>query len=66
MSYFQYIDNGRGPTKLFLGGLHGNEGKTSIKFIEIVKIELAGRQIFSFKQFNKFNRGFSFITMKPP
>ena len=34
MSYFRYIDNGEGPTKLFIGGLHGNEGKTSIKFIK--------------------------------
>lgn len=39
MSYFKYIDNGRGPTKLFLGGVHGNEGKTSIKFIKLIKRE---------------------------
>ena len=39
MSYFKYIDNGRGPTKLFLGGVHGNEGKTSIKFIKLIKQE---------------------------
>ena len=31
MSYFRYIDNGEGPTKLFIGGLHGNEGVTSLK-----------------------------------
>ena len=37
MSYFKYIDNGEGPTKLFLGGVHGNEGKTSIKFIKSLK-----------------------------
>ena len=39
MSYFKYIDNGRGPTKLFLGGVHGNEGKTSIKFIKLINQE---------------------------
>ena len=39
MSYFKYIDNGRGPTKLFLGGVHGNEVKTSIKFIKLIKRE---------------------------
>ena len=39
MSYFKYIDNGRGPTKLFLGGVHCNEGKTSIKFIKLIKQE---------------------------
>ena len=39
MSYFKYIDNGRGPTKLFLGGVHGNEGKTSIRFIKLIKQE---------------------------
>ena len=38
MSYFRYIDNGEGPTKLFIGGLHGNEGKTSIKFIKRIKM----------------------------
>ena len=39
MSFFEYIDNGKGPTKLFLGGVHGNEGKTSIKFIKLIKQE---------------------------
>lgn len=34
MSYFRYIDNGEGPTKLFIGGVHGNEGVTSLKFIK--------------------------------
>lgn len=37
MSYFRYIDNGVGPTKLFIGGLHGNEGKTTIKFLKSLK-----------------------------
>lgn len=27
MSYFRYIDNGKGPMKLFIGGVHGDEGK---------------------------------------
>ena len=34
MSYFRYIDNGEGPTKLFIGGVHGNEGVTSLKFLK--------------------------------
>lgn len=37
MSYFRYIDNGDGPTKLFVGGIHGNEWKTSIKFLKKLK-----------------------------
>ena len=39
MSYFRFIDNGNGPTKLFIGGLHGNEGKTSIKLLKSLKKE---------------------------
>lgn len=37
MSYFRYIDNGEGPTKLFIGGIHGNEGKTIIKILRKLK-----------------------------
>lgn len=37
MAYFRYIDNGCGPTKLFVGGIHGNEGKTSIRFLKKLK-----------------------------
>ena len=39
MSYFRYIDNGEGPTKLFIGGVHGNEGVTSLKFIKRIDEE---------------------------
>ena len=39
MSYFRYIDNGEGPVKLFVGGLHGNEGVTSLNFIKRIKEE---------------------------
>ena len=53
MSYFQYIDNGRGPTKLFLGGLHGNEGKTSIKFIKLLKREDLSSGQFYFYNFDE-------------
>ena len=53
MSYFQYIDNGRGPTKLFLGGVHGNEGKTSIKFIKAIKQEDLSCGQFYFYNFDK-------------
>ena len=37
MSYFRYIDNGKGPIKLFIGGVHGNEGMTSLKFIKRIR-----------------------------
>lgn len=37
MAYFRYVDNGEGPVKLFIGGFHGNEGKTSIKFLKSLK-----------------------------
>ena len=53
MSYFKYIDNGNGPTKLFLGGVHGNEGKTSIKFIKSLKQEDLSCGQFYFYNFDK-------------
>lgn len=47
MTYFKHIDNGEGPTKLFIGGVHGNEGKTSIKIINRLKKEdFANGQIY--------------------
>lgn len=53
MSYFRYIDNGDGPTKLFIGGVHGNEGATSLKFLEKVKIEDLSPGQFYFYNFDK-------------
>lgn len=53
MSYFEYIDNGEGPVKLFLGGIHGNEGKTSIKFIKAIKKEHLSSGQFYFYNFDK-------------
>ena len=53
MSFFQYIDNGKGPTKLFLGGVHGNEGKTSIKFIKSIKQDDLSCGQFYFYNFDK-------------
>lgn len=53
MSYFKYIDNGKGPVKLFIGGVHGNEGVTSLKFIKrIKKSDLSSGQ-FYFYNFDK-------------
>lgn len=47
MSYFRYIDNGEGPTKLFVGGIHGNEGKTSLNFLNKLKIgDFSNGQIY--------------------
>ncbi len=34
MSYFRYIDNGLGPTKLFIGGVHGNEGADTLNLLK--------------------------------
>ena len=53
MSYFKYIDNGEGPTKLFIGGLHGNEGFTSLKFIKKIKDEDLSSGKFFFYNFDK-------------
>ena len=53
MSYFRYVDNGNGPTKLFLGGVHGNEGKTSIKFLKSIKEEDLSCGQFYFYNFDR-------------
>ena len=53
MSFFKYIDNGKGPIKLFLGGVHGNEGKTSIKFIKSIKQDDLSSGQFYFYNFDK-------------
>ncbi|MCL2115166.1 MAG: DUF2119 domain-containing protein [Methanobrevibacter sp.] len=34
MSFFKCIKKGKGPTKLFLGGVHGKEGKTTINLFK--------------------------------
>lgn len=61
MSYFRYIDNGRGPIKLFIGGVHGNEGATSLKFIKRIKEEdLSGGQFY----FYNFDRTPYISTIK--
>lgn len=53
MSYFRYIDNGEGPTKLFIGGVHGNEGVTSLKFFERIDEEDLSSGQFYFYNFDK-------------
>lgn len=53
MSYFRYIDNGEGPTKLFIGGVHGNEGVTSLKFIKRIDEEDLSPGQFFFYNFDK-------------
>lgn len=53
MSYFRYIDNGEGPTKLFIGGVHGNEGVTSMKFLRRIRIEDLSEGQFYFYNFDK-------------
>ena len=53
MSYFRYIDNGEGPTKLFIGGLHGNEGATSIKFLKRINLDDLSHGQFYFYNFDR-------------
>lgn len=53
MSYFRYIDNGDGPTKLFIGGIHGNEGVTSLKFIKRIKEDDLSSGQFYFYNFDR-------------
>ena len=55
MSYFRYIDNGEGPTKLFIGGVHGNEGVTSLKFLKRIDEEDLSPGQFYFYNFDKTN-----------
>ena len=53
MSYFRYIDNGKGPTKLFIGGVHGNEGLTSLEFLKRIDIDDLSCGQFYFYNFDK-------------
>ena len=53
MSYFRYIDNGSGPTKLFIGGVHGNEGETSLKFLKRIDFNDLSPGQFYFYNFDK-------------
>ena len=39
MSYFRYIDKGEGPTKLFIGGVHGNEGAVTLDLIKRLTVD---------------------------
>ena len=53
MSYFRYIDNGKGPTKLFIGGVHGNEGVTSLKFLKRIDLDDLSPGQFYFYNFDR-------------
>ncbi len=53
MSYFRYVDNGEGPTKLFVGGIHGNEGVTSLKFLKRIRDEDLSPGQFYFYNFDR-------------
>ncbi len=53
MSYFRYIDNGEGPTKLFIGGVHGNEGLTSLRFLKRISEEDLSPGQFYFYNFDR-------------
>ena len=53
MSYFRYIDNGDGPSKLFIGGVHGNEGVTSLRFIKRIREDDLSCGQFYFYNFDK-------------
>lgn len=53
MSYFRYIDNGDGPIKLFIGGVHGNEGATSLRFIKKIRDDDLSPGLFYFYNFDR-------------
>jgi hypothetical protein len=53
MSYFRYIDNGEGPTKLFIGGVHGNEGLTSLRFLKRIDLDDLSEGQFYFYNFDR-------------
>ena len=53
MSYFRYIDNGDGPIKLFIGGVHGNEGATSLRFIKKIRDDDLSPGQFYFYNFDR-------------
>ena len=53
MSYFRYIDNGDGPVKLFIGGVHGNEGVTSLKFLKRITADDLSPGQFYFYNFDR-------------
>lgn len=53
MSYFRYIDNGKGPVKLFIGGVHGNEGLTSLRFLQRIREEDLSPGQFYFYNFDR-------------
>ena len=53
MSYFRYIDNGDGPVKLFIGAVHGNEGYTSLKFLERINEDDLSSGQFYFYNFDR-------------
>jgi len=47
MSYYRFIDNGQGPTKLFVGGIHGHEGGTTVDFFKsLSKKDFSNGKIF--------------------
>jgi len=47
--FYHYINNGKGPKKLFIGGLHGNEGETSYYFLKnLRKEDFSKGQIYIF------------------
>ena len=53
MLYFRYVDNGEGSTKLFIGGIHDNEGKTSLKFLKHLDLNNFSEDQFYFYNFDK-------------
>jgi hypothetical protein len=38
MVFFRAIDGGDGPTKLFIGGVHGKENYTTLRFFKLLVV----------------------------
>ncbi len=76
MAYFKHVDNGEGPTKLIIGGVHGNEGETTIELIKLLNNEdfsIGQTYIYNFektpyistlnKEFYKTKQGHNIIKL---
>ena len=53
MTYFRHINNGKGPTKLIIGGVHGDEGKTTIELLKLLNNKDFGKGQTYIYNFNK-------------
>ncbi len=53
MSYFKEINNGEGPKRLFIGGVHGHEGLTTIKALSKISRDMVNTGSLTIYNFDK-------------